>query len=348
MGKIIKTGIIGFGLSGKAFHAPFLNLHPGFEVKKVFERNKAESKEIYPNVEVVRTFKEMIDDPEIELLVHCTPNPLHFPLVKESLEAGKHVVVEKPFTNSLKEADELIRLAEKKNLKIFVYHNRRWDADFLTIQKLLKRKLLGDISYYESHFDRFKPEISDNWRDKEIPGSGVLYDLGPHLIDQVLILFGKPQSLRADIQIQRPNSCVDDYFKIQFQFKDKEVVVTAGAMVREIGPRFIVKGSKGEFVKYGLDPQEALLRQGKMPLGEDWGQEPAENYGEICCKLKGMDFNGRIKSLPGDYRGFYKNVYDVLTKDADIKINIIEARLVILLIELARKSSNENRVIKID
>ncbi len=349
MQKKIKTGIIGFGLSGKAFHAPFLHVHSGFEMVKVVERHKAESKEIYPYVEVVKNYKEVLADPEIELVVHCTPNTLHFPMVKESLKAGKHVIIEKPFTNSSKEADELIELAEKKNLKIFVYQNRRWDGDFLTIQKLIKSGVIGDIEYFEVHFDRYSPEFKkDAWREEKLPGSGVLYDLGPHLIDQALNLFGLPVQIKADVQAQRNNSKVDDYFRIKFQYPDKKAVLTAGVLVKELGPRFIIHGSKGSFIKYGIDPQEEPLRNGKMPEGEDWGIESPDKWGFVTIGYEDEDFDGRIKTEAGYYMGFYDNVYNVLKNNAEMVVKPGEARDVTRMIELAFKSANLGKGIEVD
>lgn len=344
----IKTGVIGYGLSGKAFHAPYLDTHPGFEMIKVVERHKTESKEIYPYVEVVMDYKEVLADPEIELVVHCTPNTLHYPMVKESLEAGKHVIIEKPFTNSSKEADELISIAEKKQLKIFVYQNRRWDGDFLTIQKLLKSGDLGDVEYFEVHFDRYSPEFkNDAWREEKLPGSGVLYDLGPHLIDQALTLFGMPDMIEADVQAQRDNSKVDDFFRIKFSYSDKEAVLTAGVLVKELGPRFIIHGSKGSFIKYGIDPQEEPLRNGKMPEGEDWGIESSDNWGLVTIGYDDEDFDGRIETEAGNYMGFYNNVFDVLRNSAEMAVKPYEARNVIRMIELAFDSAKLGKEVKI-
>jgi predicted dehydrogenase len=241
--KAIQTGIIGFGLSGRVFHAPFLHIHHGFDIKKIVERNKEESRSIYPYVQVVDDYNELLKDPEIELIVVCTPNTLHFAMVQESLKAGKHVVVEKPFTPTSNEADELIKLAESMNRKIFVYQNRRWDGDFITISKVLKSGVLGNIEEYEAHFDRYKPEIIHfAWRDFPKPGAGILYDLGSHLIDQALCLFGKPASILADIQSQRERSEVDDYFRLQLKYKSLNVFLTAGMLVEDPGPRYVIHG----------------------------------------------------------------------------------------------------------
>jgi len=344
--KQINTGIIGFGLSGRVFHAPFLHTHPGFNLKKIVERNSTESKKIYPYVEVVSDYKNLIKDKNLDMIVVCTQNTLHFSMVKESLLAGKHVVVEKPFTPNSKQADELIKIAEKVNRKIFVYHNRRWDGDFLTIKKILEGKLLGDLYEYEAHFDRYTPKLDRNaWRDENIPGSGILYDLGSHLIDQALNLFGHPDNLQADIQAQRENSPVDDYFRIELEYPNLKVVLTAGMLVEKLGPRFKLLGNKGTFTKYGIDPQEDSLKKGLMPNAENWGKEDKEYWGIMDTLIEGKHFNGKIETLPGNYIGFYENVYDVIVNDTEMMVKPEEARNVIKIIEMAFENSktHENK-----
>ncbi|MCB0806594.1 MAG: Gfo/Idh/MocA family oxidoreductase, partial [Bacteroidales bacterium] len=269
MKKTINAAIAGFGLSGKAFHAPFIHTHDGFKLNKVLERHQEESKKLYPDIHVVRNLEEILSDKNIDLVVISVPNQYHFEMVKACIEAGKHVVIEKPFTNTYKEAEELIGLAKKHQVKLFVYQNRRWDGDFLTIKKVLKSGALGDIQYFEAHFDRYSPERKRAaWRDEEKPGSGILYDLGPHLIDQVLQLFGMPESIEADIQSQRKGSKVDDFFLITMHYPEMIAKVTAGMLVKDPGPRYIIHGNRGSFIKYGIDPQEAALRKGEMPGGE--------------------------------------------------------------------------------
>lgn len=340
MNTPIKTGIIGFGLSGQVFHAPFLHVHEGFEIRKVVERNDEKSKAIYPYVKVVKDYMDLIRDPEIDLIVHCTPNIYHFPYVKACLEAGKHVVIEKPFTPTAKEADELISIAESKDLKIFVYQNRRWDGDFLTIKKVLESGELGQIHHYEAHFDRYSPKPTRAlWREDVQPGSGNLYDLGSHLIDQALQLFGQPESLSADIQSQRDNTIVDDYFKLNLKYTNKEAVLTAGMLVKDIGPRYIIRGSKGTFTKYGIDPQEAALKQGLMPDSENWGVEDPQFYGTLTFGDSEKKESNRIKTEPGNYMGFYDNVYDVIINSRELAVKPVEARNVIALIEQAREIS---------
>ncbi len=335
--KQINTGIIGFGLSGKVFHAPFLHVHPGFNLKKIVERNSTESKKIYPDVEVVSDYENLFKDKTLDLIAVCTPNTLHFSMVKECLLAGKHVVIEKPFTPTSKEADELIKISEETKRKIFVYHNRRWDGDFLSIKNILNDNLLGDLYEYEAHFDRYTPDLDQNWRDKNIPGGGILYDLGAHLIDQALNLFGQPDTLNSEIQAQRENSPVDDYFKLELEYPNLKVVLTAGMMVKDLGPRFILKGSKGIFTKFGIDPQEDALKNGLMPNTENWGKEKKKDWGIIDVIIEGEQRNYQIETLPGNYMGFYDNVYDVIINDEEIMVKPEEACNVIKIIELAFK-----------
>jgi scyllo-inositol 2-dehydrogenase (NADP+) len=349
MKKTIGTGIIGFGLSGKVFHAPFLHINQGFEIKKIVERHKKESQQIYPYAQVVDDYNNLLKDPEIELIVVCTPNTLHFPMVLDGLKAGKHVVVEKPFTPTSKEADELIKLADSVNRKIFVYQNRRWDGDFLTIKKVLKTGVLGNIQEYEAHFDRFKPEVNSlAWREFPVPGAGILFDLGSHLIDQALSLFGKPISVKADIQSQREGGEADDYFKLILKYSSLNVILSAGMLVEETGPRFVIHGVLGSFVKFGIDPQEAALNAGQMPEGEDWGSENPENWGMITIDYQDLNIDGSIGTEAGNYMGFYDNVYDVMRNKGGMAIKPEEARDVIRIIELAYESSRANKEIEID
>lgn len=328
----IHIGIVGFGLSGRVFHAPFVHSHPGFELRSVVERHHRNSAGIYPEVEVLRDIDDLLKDKSLELLVITTPNTLHYPMAKACLEAGKHVVIEKPFVPHSAEADALISLAGRTGKKIFVYQNRRWDGDFLTIRKLMREGRLGDIEYFEARFDRFSPELKPGaWRDENIPGGGILYDLGSHLIDQALCLFGMPESLKAELKAERPGSSVDDFFRIVMHYPELEVVLTAGMMVTEASPRYTVKGSSGKYTKYGIDPQEAALKKGEMPVGKDWGTEDRLFYGKIGPEP--------VPTEKGNYMAFYDNVYGVIRQNKAQAIAPVEARNVIFIIEKAIESS---------
>jgi len=345
--KIIQVAVIGFGLSGRVFHAPFLHVHPGFSIRKVVERNTIKSKEIYPYIEVVKDYKDVILDPEIDLVVVASPNALHFKMATECLKAGKHVIIEKPFTPTSAEADELIKLAESCQRKLFVYQNRRWDGDFMTIKQILNDKNLGEIKEYEAHFDRYRHEYkAASWKDENLVAAGVLYDLGSHLIDQALQLFGKPKSIFADIRKQREGSPVDDYFDVQLFYDGFKAILKAGMMVKIPGPRYIIHGDKGSFVKFGIDPQEAALKIGMMPGQKDWGQEPAEDYGHLVGEFDGKPFDGKVPTFAGNYSGFYENVFQVLVNEKEMAVKPEEAREVIRVIELAYESAEKKKMIE--
>jgi predicted dehydrogenase len=342
----IQTAIIGFGLSGQFFHAPYITNHPGFRLTKVVERKGNLSKDLYPYVEVVRDFNDLLKDDSIELVIIATPNILHFELAREFLLTGKHVVVEKPFTPTSAEADELIELAGQTGKKIFVYQNRRWDGDFKTIQQVFYNGYLGEILEFEAHFDRWSPGPRRSaWRNEPLPAGGVLYDLGPHLIDQALVLFGLPRAVFADIRSQREGSRVDDYFEILLYYAKLKVTLKASLLVKEPGPRFILHGTKGSFIKYGIDPQEEMLRQGLLPDSADWGKEDLQYWGILNAELHGQQFYGTIETEPGNYMGFYDNVHDVIIKGKEQAVHPEEARNVIRIIELAFESHRNKSIV---
>jgi scyllo-inositol 2-dehydrogenase (NADP+) len=348
MEKIINTAIIGFGLSGRVFHAPFISSHPGFQLTKVVERHGQSARELYPDVEIVQDYKELLKDDSLGLVIIASPNIFHFHQAKELLMAGKHVVIEKPVTPTAAEADELISFAQKAAKKIFVFQNRRWDGDFKTIQQVVYNGYLGEILEYEAHFDRFAPGSRRSaWRDEPLPAGGVLFDLGSHLIDQALVLFGLPQSVFADIRWQRAGSKVDDYFEVNLLYNRLKVTLKASVFVKEQGPRYILHGTKGSFIKYGIDPQEELLKEGLMPDMEDWGREDPDYYGVLNAEMHGQRFYGNIETEPGNYMGFYDNVYDVITKGAGQSVLPEEARNVIRIIELAFESHKRGAVVNL-
>jgi len=335
--KKINVGIIGYGLSGRVFHAPFIHTHKGFQLKKIVQRSGKESQKTYPYIEVVSDYKNLLKDDSLEVIAVCSPNSLHFEMAKDCLLAGKHVIVEKPFTTSSKEADELIAISKKLRKKIFVYQNRRWDADFLTIKDILKNMELGVLYEYEAHFDRYKPEyVNQGWKNTKLPGSGNLYDLGSHLIDQALHLFGYPDRVEAIIKTERANCPLDDYFKLELYYKNLKVVLISGMLVETLGPRYIIKGDKGIFTKFGIDLQEDILKKGIFPDTENWGKEDKKFWGKIRSGTSIKE----IESLPGSYMDFYDNVYDVLIHDVEMAIKPEEARDTIKIIEMAFEMQN--------
>jgi len=270
MSKKIKVGIIGYGISAKVFHAPFLKVSPHYEVAAVLERKKEESKELFPDAKIVRSLDELLALDEVELIIITTPNETHFPYATKILQAGKHVVVEKPFTIKSEEALQLMETAKKAGKILSVYQNRRYDSEVVTIKEILNKKLLGNVYEFEAHYDRYRLEAKPNaWREESKPGSGIFYDLGAHLIDQSLYFFGLPQSVTAEIRMIRPHAKVDDYFDVRFDYGFMRVLLKGSMLVREKGPHYMIHGDKGSFIKYGEDTQEALLKAGQLPTAKD-------------------------------------------------------------------------------
>jgi scyllo-inositol 2-dehydrogenase (NADP+) len=342
----INTCIIGFGISGSVFHAPFLISSEKYNWVAVVERNSNNASAFNPSITTYRSLDEALANTSIELFIITSPNETHHPYAKKILAAGKNVVIEKPFTNTSKEAKELIELATEKNVVLSVYQNRRYVADFLTIKEILSGKLLGDIMEFEGHFDRYRPAPKPNaWREENKPGSGILYDLGSHLIDQALCLFGLPKYITADIRMQRPHSKVDDYFDIRLDYTNTKVVIKAGMLVREPGPRYIIHGSRGSFIKYGEDPQEAALRNGEIPTGNDWGKEPPANYGLLHTEINNEIIKKTIESKPGNFGLYYDNLYQSIIHHQPLKEKPEHGFNTIRLIELAVESNTQKRTL---
>ncbi len=334
-------GVASYGMSGLVFHAPLLHVNPGFEIVSILERSRKLSAERYPDVKVVRDYRDLLKDDRIELLVVNTPDPLHFEMTHQALEAGKNVVVEKPFVKDSREGEILIDLAGKKGLLLSVFHNRRWDGDFLTVQKILEEGVLGRLVEYEAHFDRFRNFIQeDTWKEEKGSGS-TLYNLGSHLIDQALVLFGKPGYVYADIRTQRDGGRVDDAFTILLGYPGINVTLKASYLVREAGPRYYLHGTEGSFLKHGLDPQENALKNGIWPLGDEWGKEPESHWGVLHAGNGEKEFRGKYETLPGCYPAYYDSIYRALTEKTEPAVTALQANLVIRVIEAACESNEK-------
>ncbi|MBP7179952.1 MAG: oxidoreductase [Dysgonomonadaceae bacterium] len=352
MSSIIRTGIIGYGLSGRVFHAPFIDVVEGYELTKI-STSKPENvkliEERYPVTAVVPNGKGIIEDPEIDLVIVTSPNTEHFRWAREALIAGKHVVVEKPFTVNVAEADELIEIAQRQGKILTVYHNRRFTSDTKTVRKILESGILGEIVDYESHFDRYRPNPRPGgaWREDPLPGSGIFYDLGSHLIDQALWFFGMPLAVTADIDSQRPWAKADDHFDVRLHYPSFTATLKSGMLCKIPGPTYLIHGRNGSFVKYGLDVQEATLDAGAVPQGKDWGREPESIWGNICFDCKEVKIEGKVESEQGDYRDYFINLRDAINGKTKIAVKPEEARNVIQIIQLALQSSREKRTISI-
>lgn len=346
MEKTINVALSAYGMSGEIFHAPLLTSHPGFKLTKVAERKTNKSSSAYPLVEVVRTFDALLADPAIELIVVNTPNSLHYEQASKALAAGKHVVVEKPFTVTSQEAKELIALAAQHNKVLSVFQNRRWDGDFLTVKQVIDNKLLGQLVDFEAHYDRFRNYVeADTWKEETGPGSGILYNLGSHMIDQALMLFGMPNSVTADIRVQRPGGKIDDSYDIRMNYDDLRVTLKSSYLVREPGPRYILHGTDGTFIKYGIDPQEDALKAGRKPTEKNWGTDAKPFWGIINTQFNNLHLTGQIETLPGDYLQYYENVYQAITANKPLAVQAHESKQGIRIIEAALESSRTKQTI---
>jgi scyllo-inositol 2-dehydrogenase (NADP+) len=346
--QAINTALLSFGMSGWVFHAPFIDVHPGFNFYSVWERTKNNAVEKYPSVKTVRTLEELLSDPATELVVVNTPNYTHYEYTKKALQAGKHVLVEKPFTVTVNEAKELIELAASNNLTLTVYHNRRFDSDFRTIRKVVEQGLLGEIVEAEFHYDRYKEDIGPKLhKETPGPGTGALYDLGSHLIDQALQLFGMPESVFADIQIMRDVSKVDDYFDLLLIYKKLRVRLKASYLVREALPGYVLHGTKGSFIKAKTDVQENHLLSNIKPGTTGWGIEPDTQKGLLHTEINGEVLRKEIPSETGNYLDLYEGLYHTIREGKVAPVDAKEALNVIRIIEAAFQSNAERKVVNI-
>src|SRR5665647_739311 len=343
--KPINTALCSFGMSGWVFHAPFINVNPHFNFYAVWERSKNIAAEKYPEVKTYRTLETMLADDLVELVIVNTPNYTHYDFAKKALEAGKHVIVEKPFTINIEEGKELIEIAKKQNKILSVYQNRRYDSDYKTIRKVINENLLGELVEVEMHFDRFKEELSPKLH-KEVPGPGAgsLYDLGAHLIDQALQLFGMPQKIFADIRIIRPMSKVDDYWELLLYYNKLRVRLKSSYVVREALPGYILHGLKGSFIKAKTDVQEMTLQKGIIPGGSNWGKEPETEKGLLHTEINGEIIREYIQSEQGNYGEYYEAVYESIRNNKPIPVTAEQGLDVIRIIEAAFRSNEEKKV----
>jgi scyllo-inositol 2-dehydrogenase (NADP+) len=346
---MVKVGLIGFGLAGQAFHAPVIRGVEGMELACILERRGTKAQEKYPEMRVARTLDELLTDKDIQLCVIATPNDSHVEYARACLLAGRDVVVDKPFAPTLRECEELVKLAAERGRLITVYQDRRFDGDFGTIKQLVSSGRLGSIVEYECRYDRFRLEPKAGaWREKaDHPAAGVLFDLGPHVIDQALVLFGEPKRIMASAFCQRETSQVDDAFDVCFEYEHLRVLLRARIVAFAPGPHFLIHGTKGSFVKYGMDPQEARLRGENFPQGTDWGADWGEESEELWGTLSLVgEPRVKVKTDRGDYRGFYANVRDAIEKKTALDVTPEQALRTMRAVVLAHKSSRERRTVE--
>jgi len=348
MAKKIKTAIASFGMSGLVFHGPLLKVNAGYDVVQVFERSKNNSREMFPNAQIVRNYEDILQNPEVELVVVNTPDFLHFEMVKEALLAGKHVIVEKPMTQKSKRGEELLRIAKEKGVVFTVFQNRRWDGDFLTVKKVLEDDKLGRLVEFESHYDRYRASIvPDTWKEEGDEYRGVLYNLGSHMVDQVYVLFGKPKSVTAHLKIQRTGGKVYDYYNIRLEYEDFTAILRSTYLAKNPGPRYSIFGEYGTFHKWGIDPQEEELKAGNLPEGDDWGAEPESEWGSLVFEKDGLDHHRKVKTIPGDYNQVYNNLFDSIRNGAELEVKPEQSIEVLKILEACLVSNREKKTINL-
>lgn len=349
MKETFNVGLVGYGFASKTFHAPLIAATPGLTLAAVSSRDADKVHADLPHVEVDATPQALFARRDIDLVVIPTPNETHFPLAKAALAAGKHVVIDKPFTVTLSEGRLLRGQAEEADKLLSVFHNRRWDSDFLTVRELLAAGTLGRLVHFESHFDRFRPEVRDRWREQPKPGGGIWYDLGPHLLDQARMLFGMPRSILLDLHTRRDGAQVDDDFHALLEYDGLRVALHGAALVAAESPRFTLHGTRGSYVKYGLDPQEERLKAGEAPApqgGEEkWGED--SRHGTLTLREYEAEDAPLVAhehaTLPGDYLAYYAGIRDALLGDGNVPVAVDDALAVMQLLEAGLDSVRQRR-----
>jgi len=338
---MIDVGLIGFGLAGRAFHAPVIRAVPGLRLSAILQRGGNEAAERYPDVQTVRSLEELLAIRAIRLVVIATPNQTHYPLAQQCLAAGRDVLVDKPFTTTVPEAEGLIQLAQKTGRLVTVYQNRRYDGDFAAIRGLVASGVLGRIVSFETNYDRYRPQLKPGaWRERPGPGTGIFFDIAPHLIDHALVLFGMPEAVTADIRVERDGALTDDAFDVVFHYgRGMRAVLRSSILAAAPRPRFVIHGTRGSFVKQSFDPQESNLRNGRIPMDTAGGAEPEEKWGVLTMAEGDAMIQKRIPSAACDYRDFYANLRDALLGHGTLAVTPQWALDVMRLLELARESS---------
>ena len=344
---MVNVGLVGFGFAGRVFHAPIISAVPGLKLRAILQRSGNEAAATYPNAALVRSVDELLAIPEISLVVIATPNTTHYSLARQCLLAEKDVVVDKPFTTTYSEANELVRLARERGRLLTVYQNRRFDGDFRAIRNLITAGQLGRIVLFETHFDRYRMELRPGaWRERPEPGSGIFFDLGVHLLDQALLLFGPPQALTADVRIEREGAQVDDAFDVVLHYPRMRSVLRASMIALAPDLRFLLRGENGAYVKRGVDPQENALKRGETPRDDTWGREEREKWGVLYKPDNDNIAAETIPTHPGNYCLFYANVRDAILGKTQICVTHEQMLDVMRAIELAQESSGQGRTVE--
>ncbi|CAG9294920.1 oxidoreductase [Celerinatantimonas diazotrophica] len=335
----IRVGVIGYGNSAKTFHLPFINALPMFELVAISSSQSDALNAEYPNVAHYPEAMALIEQSNAELVIITAPNQAHYPLASAAIEKGLHVLLEKPFVIDIKQGQALIEQAKQANVKLSVYHNRRWDGDFLTVKQLIEENKLGKLKVFQSHYDRFRPEVKVRWREDGQPGSGILYDLGSHLIDQALALFGRPLQISADVLAMRDGSPAIDYFHLTLHYADHLVILHSSSL--SAGPvlRFRLEGQQGSYVKYGIDPQEDQIKAGIVDTNS------TQQAGAETGVLYTAQDETQITNIQGGYHHFYRQLAESLIHDTPLPVSAEQALDTIRVIQLAEQSQIQQQTL---
>ncbi len=342
MSATLQVGLIGYGLAGSVFHAPLIQHTPGLALHAIVSSQRDRLLRTFTDVHVHAQVDDLLADPAIDAVVIATPNEQHAPLALAALQAGKHVLVDKPFALSTAEARSMVDAARSAERVVSVFQNRRFDADYLSLRGVLESGALGRIAECHSHFDRFRPQVRDRWRESDAPGSGLWMDLGPHLLDQMLQLFGWPEAISADIDAQRDGARSDDYFHAVLHYPGLRAIVHAGSLVAASATRFAVHGSHGSYLKDGRDVQEDQLRQGIAPGAPGWGLDPVHGQ-QVQVDGDGKVHRHSVDNVLGDYRRFYAAFRDAMLGEGEPPVTAEQALQLMRLLEAGRESADTGR-----
>lgn len=338
----LRVGIIGFGYAAKTFHVPLVMATEGLALVAISSQRPEDVAAVLPDVKCVASPEDLLTVPELDVVIIPTPNDTHFPLTKRAIEQGCHVVVDKPFTLTAVQAHALSNLAREKQVVLSVFHNRRWDSDFMTLKQVIGSGRLGNMTSLEIRFDRYRPEIRQRWREQNVPGGGIWFDLGPHLLDQAVQLFGMPNAIQADIAALRPGAIGDDYAHASLFYSWGRVILNASMLMATETPHYAINGTQGGYVKYGVDVQEEQLKQGMQPGEAGWGVDTREGW-LLTCNAQGELEQAQYGAVPGDYRRYYSMLRDAILGKGPNPVTPEEAADIIYLIEKGVMSAQQQR-----
>ena len=344
MSNRLRVALAAYGMSGRLFHAPFIQANPDFELTTILERSRTDSKEQFPTARIVRDYDDILQDASIDIVVVNTPNPMHYTMTEAALLAGKHVIVEKPFTPTVAEGEALVMLAQQQGLMLSVYHNRRFASGYRTARQLLAESGVGELRSFTMTLERYRPQLGPKkWKEEHNPAAGLFYDMGIHLLDESLLLFGLPQSLTADLRIQRQASQVNDYFDVRLDYPGFHVNLKGSLLAREPAPAYVIHGEKGTYIKQQQDVQEPRLLAGVTPSAPGWAEESESEWG----LLHNDEGRQKYPTVTGDYQDFYRNVHAHLCVNEQLLTPPQQALLALRMLELALLSSQQQRTLPV-